>query len=225
MSNEMKKKYKVFYIIPLVLILLLTGVIFYKGIFNKSKLDGNQEVEQFSAVAPTEAVKPEGIEVVTAAEDDTQVYIMDVEDVINSKPVSSEDIKDINDEPYSLDTEDKLIEASEDNVTAIEDNAEDTDKRTDDQKNDVLTDKNDKAELYDEKSAGNNEPSKESEEEIKVIDESPKTIVEENVNEYKGDEKTGTGFSFFDNMPEPSVVEEDFDGDIPAGGKQGVGTW
>ncbi|BCJ93553.1 hypothetical protein acsn021_11220 [Anaerocolumna cellulosilytica] len=55
----------------------------------------------------------------------------------------------------------------------------------------------------------------------KVIDESPNTIKDETIkNEYEGEKKQDM-IEFFD--VEPSGEQPN--GDIPAGGKQGVGTW
>lgn len=57
---------------------------------------------------------------------------------------------------------------------------------------------------------------------VTVIDESPTTIKDESIhNEYEGEENQKP-IEFFDVEPEKGP---DVNGDVPAGGKQNVGTW
>jgi hypothetical protein len=205
--------------------LVLAGtVIFYIG-FKEARERKIQEPVNSKVL--TEVDEEKSLKVVANEKDVQQVDMTDIDEIINSKAIISEDINDIDDDPYTGPGTDVAIdEEPEGNTTNSEVEVSDQGSETDELKADTSDDKKDKSDkavAADQKKSDSKNSTK-KDEKVKIVDESPKTVVDEKVNEYKGGEKSSTGNSFMDSMPKQTPVDVDVDGDIPAGGGE-VGTW
>ena len=228
MNNEMKTGRKVWLIIPFAAVLVLAGtVIFYIG-FKEARERMVQE--PVNSNIRTEVDEERSLNVVANEKDVQQVDMMDIDEIINSKAITSDDINDISDEPYiSPGTDTAVVEEPEENMKGTEEEISDLGSGSGELNADTSDDKKDKRDnsvAADKKKSDNKKTSNSTkkDEKIKIVDESPKTTVDEKVNEYKGGEKSSTGNSFMDSMPKQTPVDFDVDGDIPAGGGE-VGTW
>jgi hypothetical protein len=228
MNNEMKTGRKVWLIIPFAVVLVLAGtVIFYIG-FKEAREHKVQEPVNSKVL--TEVDEEKSLKVVANEKDVLQVDMTDIDEIINSKAITGDDIKDISDEPYlSPGTDAAKVEEQEENMTGTEEEISDQGSGSGELNADTSDDKKDKSDksvAADQKKSDSKKTSNgtKKDEKVKIVDESPKTIVDEKVNEYKGGEKSSTGNSFMDSMPKQTPVDFDVDGDIPAGGGE-VGTW
>jgi hypothetical protein len=196
MKNEKKKFNKKTLVVGslAVLLIIIAVAVTYKTVFVKP--EGAIYADSGYDIKPVEVVTPTPIE-------DKPIYVMDVDEILNTKPVVT-------------------------TVTPVpEEVAVQADQTADVPDQDVVVDKLDNAADQDTGDDKVIEPvKKESKEEKKVvIDESPKTIKEKNVNEYKGGEKTETGNDFMDQIPDKMPESgPEIDGDVPASGIE-VGTW
>jgi len=199
MKNEKKKFNKKALVVGslAVLLIMIAVAVTYKTVFVKP--EGAIYADSGYDIKPGEVVTPTPIE-------DKPIYVMDVEEILNTKPVVT------------------TVTPVPGEVTDQADQAADVPEEDADQ--DVVVEKQDNAADQDTGDGKVIEPvKKESKEEKKVvIDESPKTVKEKNVNEYKGGEKTETGKSFMDQMPDNAPSGPDENGDVPASGIE-VGTW
>jgi hypothetical protein len=204
MKNEKKKFDKKALVVGSLaaLLIMITVAVTYKTEF--AKPEGAVYADSGYDIKPIVEVTPTPIE-------DKPIYVMDVEEILNTKPVVTTVI------PVP---EEVAVQA--DQITDVPEEVTDKDVAVEKQDNAADQDTNDGKAI---------EPvKKESKEEKKVvIDESPKTVKEKNVNEYKGGEKTGSGNTLQDAFPsfDFSAKEpegEDVNGDVPASGVA-VGTW
>ena len=190
MTNENKKSNKRAFIFGTlaVLLIVIAVAVTYKlvNVKPEGETPGTVYADNRNDVKPIEVVTP-------APSEDKQIFVMDVEEVLDAQPI----VTDVTPVP--------------DEVVEVLEPVEEKD----------IVDNQETEEVKDD------EPKKtESKKEKKVvIDESPKTIKEKNVNEYKGGEKTGTGNSFMDQMPDnPPSGKEEVDSSIEPSGVA-VGTW
>lgn len=196
MKNDRRKSNRKSIIIGslAVLLIVIAVAVTYKIVLTKpaGEAGGGIYADNRDNIKPIEVVTPTPVE-------DKPIYVMDVDEVLNSQPV----VTTVTPVP------DEAAEQKADVPEKIEDQ-------------DVVVDDPDKPANQDEEVA---KPVQKEEKKV-VVDESPKTIKEKNVKEYKGGEKAGSGNSFMDLIPDNDPADDNKaeNGDVDASGIE-VGTW
>lgn len=198
-KNYNKKKVVIISCMSLVLVIML--IVLIPNIFKESKVNPNKDKETEQALQTNET-----------SEDDTafvkkekkELYLMDYEDLVDNQ-VTWEDIFGV--KPDGAEVNDNSSEPGTENPKTSQSKSNKGNKNSDDTKN--VGNSNVKQNIVSDEDG------------VTVIDESPNTIKDESKqNEYEGEENQKP-IEFFDVKPSGKQPN----GDVPAGGKQDVGTW
>jgi hypothetical protein len=202
-NTEIKKGKKQFTIVTIIILLVITVLfLLVAGLYQNNRTN-LKVIGQESK----ESVTKEG-DIALTEDEENKLYLRDYDDIVNSPPVTSKSITE-NTIKYSDDSDVETSSAdntdSDIDKTGVADDSTSEGSSGDDT---FMEDQTDTAIIT-------------QEDNKTVIDESPSTMVDKTgKNEYKGDENQQS-IEFFD--VEPSGA--DVNGDVPAGGKQNVGTW